>query len=123
MASSGRIRIAWAYGLPDARIQPIFAYLHKELTVIFRDAHELSLVVKRDILSVRMSVAVYKQLDCAFDPHAGECVWPEMRAKPGDIVIGHYGLGLEKRAEAGEVSYLTMPRVTTTALLREVEKV
>jgi hypothetical protein len=113
-------RIAWAYGLPTTSMQPVASSLLKELSVIFRDAHELSVVIKRDILSVRMSVTICKRLGHAFDPGEGECVWPEMGVKPGDIVVGYYGLGLEKRTGTGEVSYLTIPRVTTTALLREV---
>lgn len=114
-------RIAWAYGLPATTMQPVAPSLLKELTVIFRDAHELSIVIKRDILSVRMSITVYKHLDQAFEPAEGECVWSEMGVKPDDIVIGYYGLGLEKRTETGEVFCLTMPRVITAALLRQVD--
>jgi len=90
---------------------------------VFRDAHELSLVIKRDILSVRMSVSLYDRVGRPFHPQKGECVWPEMGVQPNDVVIGHYGLGLQGRTEVGEVSFLTLPRVTTTALLRQVEKV
>lgn len=91
------------------------------MDAIVRDAHHLSLVVKRDILSVRMSVTLGGRLGRPFDPQAEESVWPEMGAKAGDPVIGHYSLGLQKCTANGEIIPLVRPRVITSALLREID--
>jgi hypothetical protein len=91
----------------------------KDLTVIFRDAHELSVVTKRDILSTRISVAITPSLG-GFDPRYAETAWSGMDAEAGDDVLGHYSLGLVKRTQVGAISYLKLPKVSTTALIRHV---
>jgi hypothetical protein len=88
--------------------------------VIFRDAHELSVVTKRDILSTRISVAVAPISLGGFDPRYAETAWSGMDAKAGDDLLGFYSLGLIKRTQAGPMSYLKLPKVSTTALIRYV---
>jgi hypothetical protein len=94
----------------------------KELSSLFRDAHELSVVLKRDILSVRMSVVLASGQECRFNPQEADSIWPEMGVKPGDDILGDYSLGLNKRTKTGETTFSTLPKVFTTALIREVVK-
>jgi len=103
--------LAWAYCVPMTQFQPLSASIQKELTAIYRDAHELSVVIKRDILSVRISVTGSSEPSAGFDPRMTESVWPEMGAKQGDDVLGDYSLGLMKRTETGEISFPTRPKV------------
>jgi hypothetical protein len=116
--------MAWAYGVPAALFEAIGQSIAKELMAIFRDAHELSTVLKRDILSVQMSVilASRREREFPFNPHDAESVWPEMGVKPRDKVLGNYSLGLVKRTKTGEMTFTTLPKVFTAALIRQVEK-
>jgi hypothetical protein len=45
-----------------------------------------------------------------------------MGVKPGDDILGDYSLGLNKRTKTGETTFSTLPKVFTTALIREVVK-
>lgn len=113
--------ISWAYCIPKALLlERLGPSIKNELTAIYHDAHELSVITKRDILSVRMSITCSPNNDGAFNPDVADSIWPEMGAKRGDDVLGDYSLALMKRTEAGEVSWLTRPKVITAALLRQV---
>ncbi|KZP16326.1 hypothetical protein FIBSPDRAFT_866007 [Athelia psychrophila] len=114
--------IAWAYGQPLTTFHPIRAKLLQNITSVMRDAHQLSLVLKRDILSVRVMAALRHGRDGPYDPQFEDSVWPEMGAKAGDEVIGVYGLGLQKVTPAGHNVVVAKPKVITSALLREIEK-
>ncbi|KII84794.1 hypothetical protein PLICRDRAFT_45601 [Plicaturopsis crispa FD-325 SS-3] len=114
--------ICWAYSLPLAVFDDVRRRLQADLMAVCRDAHELSLVTKRDILSSQISITIYPHDGAVFDDKRSEHVWPEMGVEDGDTVIGIYGLGLEKHTREGTLSYLTLPKVITTALLREVQR-
>jgi hypothetical protein len=111
-----------AYGVPAMVFESIKQNVVKELILLFRDAHELSVVLKRDILSVRMSVVLASRQESGFNPQKAESIWPEMGAKPGDHILGDYSLGLDKCTKTGEIAFSTLPKVFTTALIREVDK-
>lgn len=112
--------IAWTHSISPASLDAIKQRIVKDLTVIFRDAHELSVATKRDILSTRISVAVAPISLGGFDPRYAETAWSGMDAKAGDDLLGFYSLGLIKRTQAGATSYLKLPKVSTTALIRYV---
>jgi len=97
---------------------------HKvHLAAIFQDAHLLSVVIKRDILSVRMSVIGNPMVGPAcFDPCQVDSVWPEMGVQDDDCIIGLYNFGLQKLNETGDTFFITLPKVITSALLREVQQ-
>lgn len=114
--------IAWAYGQSLAPFHPIRAKLLQNITSVMHDAHKLSLVLKRDILSVQMMVVLDKSIDRPYDPRFEGSVWPEMGAKAGDSVIGVYGLGLRKVTPTGQIVDIIQPKVVTDALLREIER-
>lgn len=114
--------IAWAYGQSRSIFEPLGSTLLRDIDAIVRDAYELSLIVKRDITSVRLSIYLDDRLNRPFDPRKEESSWPQMGARAGDTVIGHYSFGLRKCTQAGDVSLPILPRVITTALLRELEK-
>ena len=82
-------------------------------------AHELSVIVKRDVLAVRMSVTM--AATAVFDPRTTEALWEEMGLAKGDTVIGTYTLGLSK-LRSGDPSEIVMlrPKAVTSALLRYV---
>ena len=113
--------LAWAHCVPMTIFRPLSRSIQKELTAIYHDAHKLSIIIKWDILSVRMSVTGSSDPSTGFDPRVMESVWPEMGTKQGDDLLGYYSLGLVKRTAAGEVSFLTRPKVITAALLRQVD--
>ncbi|KZP34681.1 hypothetical protein FIBSPDRAFT_846797 [Athelia psychrophila] len=113
--------IAWAYGQHATTFHPIRAKLLQNITAVMHDAHELSLVLKRDILSVRVMAAL-RHRGGPYDPQFEDSVWPEMGAQAGDRVIGVYGLGLQKVTPAGDNVAVVKPKVITSALLREIEK-
>jgi hypothetical protein len=114
------ILLAWAHGLSPAEFDDMFDAIHSRLVALYKEANELGILVKRDILSVRMSVTSVT-VD-VFDPNHASSVWPEMGAAAGDEIVGRYRFGLSKRAEDGEFSCLTKPEVATTALIRETSK-
>ncbi|KZP22892.1 hypothetical protein FIBSPDRAFT_1043258 [Athelia psychrophila] len=114
-------RIAWAYGQPTTIFDHIREKILRDITAVVRDAHQLSLVLKRDILSVRTMVTLDAGIDRPFDPQNEQSVWPDMGAKAGDQVIGVYGLGLGKTTSSGQVVQILRPTVITTALLQEID--
>ncbi|KAF7971563.1 hypothetical protein HWV62_20332 [Athelia sp. TMB] len=118
-------RIAWAYGQPRhvfEQITSLPSTLLRDMDAIVRDAYELSIVMKRDVSSVRLSVYLDDRLNRPFDIRKEQNAWPQMRSQEGDIAVGNYSFGLQRHVEDGGVSFLALPRVVTTALLREVER-
>ena len=115
--------IAWAYGQPPPTIDGIIhAKLLQDINAIIHDAHQLSLLLKRDILSAQMTVSLNHRVGEQYDPQMEESVWPEMGLKAGDTIVGVYGFGLRKVASNGESVEVIKPKVITSALLREVAR-
>jgi hypothetical protein len=112
--------IAWAYCITLSSLDSIKRMIVKGLTAIFRDAHELSVITKRDILSTCVSVIITRRSLSGFKPCEAATAWSGMGDKAGDDVIGHYSFGLVKRTQVGATSYLILPKVSTTALIRYV---
>ncbi|EGN97413.1 hypothetical protein SERLA73DRAFT_75100 [Serpula lacrymans var. lacrymans S7.3] len=122
---------AWGLEIANAIVRAYNAdissseILHKtikdELVAIYVEAYRLSISIKRDILTVRVSVYLY--VGNSFDPKRAESVWAEMGTKAGDSVIGNYHLGLIKQLASGESYYLIVPQVITQSLLRHVGQV
>ena len=110
--------ISFAYHLPASDFQDLAHIIRRDVTAVFHEAHSLSVIGKRDLQSVRLCVSV--GTSSRWIPEHAHAVWLEMGAKPGDLVIGQYNLGLVKLDEKGSWSYLALPKVTTAALLREV---
>lgn len=94
--------------------------IQSRLRALHKEANDLSVLVRRDVLSVRMSVTTV--IAPTFDPDCANSVWPEMGATAGDAVVGRYKFGLIKLMEDGEFSFLAKPEVATTALIRETSK-
>jgi hypothetical protein len=113
--------VGWAYRIPLTSLNSIERKIINGLTVIFRNAHELSVITKRDILSTRISVVVAPISPSGFNPLEADTPWSGMGAKAGDDVLGHYSFGLFKRTQVAAASYLILPKVSTTALIRHVE--
>ncbi|KAJ7074580.1 hypothetical protein C8F01DRAFT_971807 [Mycena amicta] len=117
----------WAYQQP---VETFHAAAFKtqldSLAAIFDDALKLATTVRRDVLSVRMSIVCPEQDDETnyppYDSRSLNAVWPDMGVVEGDEVIGLFHLGLQRRTEQGRVSLLVKPQVTTAALLREMSK-
>ncbi|KAJ7675458.1 hypothetical protein B0H17DRAFT_1207643 [Mycena rosella] len=114
--------LARAYGLSLSEFEPIADMVRSKLHALYKEAKKLCITVRRDILSVRMSVVTVTDSEAHFDPDCADSVWPEMGAAKGDKVVGRYRFGLMKLDEHGRVSYLIKPEVATTALIRETSK-
>ncbi|KAJ7086444.1 hypothetical protein B0H15DRAFT_782204 [Mycena belliarum] len=112
--------LAWAHGLSPAEYEPMLDMVQSRVMTLCQEAKELSIQLRRDILSVRMSVI--SMTAAIFDPELADSVWPEMGATLGDEVVGKYKFGLIKVDESRRVSYLIKPEVATTALIRETSK-
>ncbi|KAF7986958.1 hypothetical protein HWV62_12787 [Athelia sp. TMB] len=114
--------ITWAYGQSSRAMidDAIYTNLLRDIHAIVRDAHQLSLVLKRDILSSEMSVSLDDRVNKSYDPQKADNVWPEMGSKAGDTIIGVYGFGLRKIAPNGQSVQVIKPKVTTSALLRNL---
>lgn len=112
--------LAWAYNMPMSTFHSLSDGLRKCVAAVYESAHELSIILKRDILSVRMSVVLGPHPGSSFDSSGAHRVWPEMEGRDVDNVIGYFALGLTRTTPGGDMSYLTMPTVTTESLIREV---
>ncbi|KAJ7629514.1 hypothetical protein DFH06DRAFT_1005878 [Mycena polygramma] len=113
---------ASAYSRPIETFEPILLKIRTRLESIFAEAHQLSIIARRDVLSVRMSISAAPEcLDgrlLLFHPDRMDSVWADMGAEMGDEVISLYKFGLKRQSEQGDVSYLVKPEVGTAALLR-----
>jgi hypothetical protein len=104
---------------------PLIPKISARLETMFQEANRLSVMVRRDVLSVRMSVIIGPGLEnnyLPYNPDVVSSVWPDMGVVAGDEVIGLYKFGLLKQTEQGEVGYAIKPEVVTGALLREMAK-
>ncbi|KZP16339.1 hypothetical protein FIBSPDRAFT_831962 [Athelia psychrophila] len=110
---------AWAFEMPVSAFQSLGRRLEENIAGVFQSAHELSVVLKRDILSARLSVVVGPEPKSQFDSSR---VWPEMKSERQDRVLGYYGLGLQVERREGEKHFLTLPMVITESLTREVKR-
>lgn len=108
-----------AYRIDSQLLRGLHAKAAEGLLKLCRMAHELSLTVKRDIISVRMAVTVPSAL--AFDHRRMEALWGDMGVVDGDTIIGGYAFGLSK-LNAGDPQEIIMlrPKAITSALLRYV---
>lgn len=97
--------------------------LHRvHLAELFQDCLLLSVIIKRDVLSVRMSVIRGPTaLPAPFNPHLLKSAWPEMAIQGDELTIGYYNLGLQKLTDAGHTYNITLPMVVTSTLLRDVQ--
>ncbi|KAJ7302368.1 hypothetical protein DFH08DRAFT_945701 [Mycena albidolilacea] len=95
---------------------------------LYKEANQLSIIARRDVLSVRMLVVVAPTGPAGptdylpYDTNAVASVWPDMKTVEGDEVIALHKFGLEKVDEKGQLARLIKPEVATTALLREMAK-
>ncbi|KAJ7764841.1 hypothetical protein B0H16DRAFT_1310330 [Mycena metata] len=112
--------LAQAHGLTPTQFEDMSDALFSGLRAMYKEANELSVSVRRDILSVRMTVTTVSATH--FDPNLACSVWPEMGAAAGDEIVGRYKFGLMKVTETGERFDLMKPEVATTALIRETSK-
>ncbi|KAL0948381.1 hypothetical protein HGRIS_010963 [Hohenbuehelia grisea] len=117
--------VAWAHSTPTEQFDRVG--LNKSLTNIFWDAHQLSLIIKRDFLSSQVTVARARRVPTndkflSFHPHHSACVWSSMGVRVGDDVVGTYKLGLDLTDEKGAIKYLVKPEVITSALMRTILK-
>ncbi|KAJ7641483.1 hypothetical protein FB45DRAFT_738189 [Roridomyces roridus] len=124
-AKSIVILLAWAYRQPLATFEPLGPTAEKRLQGLYDEAARLSLTVRRDILSVRMSIVAPIKTDDGyppFDTRSAHTPWPDMGTETGDEVIGLYRFGLRKEAERAAPAFIVRPEVTTAVLLRFVAK-
>jgi hypothetical protein len=91
------------------------------LSEIFENARQLSLTLKRDVVSVRVEVIVGSEVELAQE--ARETRWADMGEKSGDQILAHYAFGLVKTAENQATSaVLLRAQVATEALIRYVQR-
>ncbi|KAJ7747694.1 hypothetical protein DFH07DRAFT_962494 [Mycena maculata] len=112
--------LAWAHCQPLETFTPLLPTIQNRLASLYDEASRISVIVRRDLLSVRMSViAPDQEAVCSpFEPDIVNGAWPDMGVAAGDEVIGFFKFGLRRQTEKGEVSHLIKPEVTTSALLR-----
>ncbi|KAJ7021477.1 hypothetical protein C8F04DRAFT_1273694 [Mycena alexandri] len=123
--------LAWVYRQPPETFQSLFSKIGARVESLFDEAGKLSILVRRDVLSVRMSVVVAAARSDGFLPYNPDrvsSVWPDMgteaddEAKAGDEVVTLYKFGLKRQTEDGHISYLLKPEVATGAFLRELAR-
>ncbi|TFK51569.1 hypothetical protein OE88DRAFT_1659670 [Heliocybe sulcata] len=110
-------QIAVAYGSPHQNFDSIRGDIAEELRTLYTKASELSLVLRRDVMSVRLAVTIVR--NGIFDGVMMDCQWSEMGVNDRDGVLGAYGLGLSKATADGQRWSLARPKVVTEALFRE----
>ncbi|KII89495.1 hypothetical protein PLICRDRAFT_29719 [Plicaturopsis crispa FD-325 SS-3] len=109
--------ISRAYRISLTTTDAVYKRLQDNLVTVYRDAHKLSLIMKRDLLSSQISVTVCS--DGSLSDGLGEDVWPSMGVEVDEPILGAYNFGLDRRSKNGAVDHLRLPKVFTTALLRE----
>ncbi|KAJ7736713.1 hypothetical protein DFH07DRAFT_722836, partial [Mycena maculata] len=112
--------LAWAHGLSHAEFEPMSDMIHSGLLALYKEANNLAILARRDILSVHMTID--SMTVPVFNPQYANAMWPEMGARAGDDVVAQYRFGLLKLREDGEISCMVKPEVVTTALIRETSK-
>ncbi|KAJ7153013.1 hypothetical protein C8R46DRAFT_1228562 [Mycena filopes] len=122
---------SWVYRQPWDTFEPLFSKIEAQVLSLFEEANRLSLLVRRDVLSVRMSVIIAPATSAdylLFDPECVSSVWPDMGVeagdgvKAGDEVLTVYKFGLRRQTEGGHISHMLKPEVTTGALLRQLAR-
>ncbi|EPQ53306.1 hypothetical protein GLOTRDRAFT_122482 [Gloeophyllum trabeum ATCC 11539] len=111
-------QVALAYRVPAQVLDSMREDIFSGLSTTYKMARELSLVMKRDVLAVRLMVGAVSE--GTFDHRAVDSQWPEMGVKEGDRIVGAYGLGLSKLSADGRLQSLTRPKVVTEALFRQL---
>jgi hypothetical protein len=106
------------HNLATLSAMSLHAWVQQHLSSIFSQAHDLSLKIKRDILSVSMRVVIAEEE--RFDPLQHAPGWEGMGTKAGDRIFGKYSLGLHKVTEHGMRTIPAKPAVITAALLRHI---
>jgi hypothetical protein len=101
-------------------LQPMKTMIEHGLSDVYENACKLSLALKRDLVSVRVEVAVGS--DDTLGQDARETLWAEMGEQPGDRILGNYAFGLVKTGEHQAKVVLHRPQVATEALLRHVQQ-
>lgn len=114
-----------AYLMPESR--HVFKRVVEEavpgLHSLFAKAHSLSLQIRQDIVTSRLSITRgYSPTDppSKFDLLTTTSVWADMGATKKDDVLGSYRFGLMQEHENGETTILIQPEVVTTALHRHL---
>lgn len=96
------------------------------LQSLFSKAHSLSLKIRQEIVTSRLSVTTgYSLADphtSKFNPLTMTSVWADMGATKMDDVLGSYRFGLMQEHENGETTILIQPEVVTTALLHHLRR-
>jgi len=91
---------------------------------LFSKAHSLSLKIRLEIVTSRLSITTGYSLanPCTskFNPLTMASVWADMGATKKDDVLGSYRFGLMQEHENGGTTILIRPEVVTTALLHHV---
>ncbi|KAF8147761.1 hypothetical protein K438DRAFT_1779861 [Mycena galopus ATCC 62051] len=109
----------------SGNVRALTPKIRSRLETIYNEANQLSIMARRDVLSVRMAVVVgadAKGNHLPYDPNSMASVWPDMKLVDGDEVIALYKFGLKKSNEKGQLARLIKPEVVTTALLRDLAK-
>jgi hypothetical protein len=96
------------------------AKIEEGLGDIYESAGELSVVMKRDVVSVQAEIILGSK--SADKDGAIETIWAEMGEQTGDRVIGDCGLGVSKTYEDGRTVVLLRAQVATEALIRYVSR-
>jgi hypothetical protein len=100
--------------------QAVKAKVEQGLGEIYENARQLSVIMKRDVVSIQASIILGS---VAEDSHgSNETIWAEMGEMAGDLVVGDYGLGLVKTYEDGKTTVLLRAKVATEALIRHASK-
>ncbi|KAJ7186850.1 hypothetical protein C8R46DRAFT_280815 [Mycena filopes] len=122
---------SWVYCQPWETFRPLFPKIGAQVLSLFEEANRLSLLIRRDVLSVRMSVIIAPATSAdylPFDPECVSSVWPDMGVeagdgvKAGDEVLTVYKFGLRRQTEDGRISHMLKPEVATRALLRQLAR-
>ncbi|KAJ7262663.1 hypothetical protein B0H12DRAFT_1321731 [Mycena haematopus] len=120
--------LAFAYRQPPQTFEPLLPNIRSRLETLYTEANQISIVARRDVLSVRMTVVVAptgaEGLEdyLPYNTDFVASVWPDMKLVESDKIIALYKFGLNKTHEGGRVTCLIKPEVVTTALLREMAK-
>jgi hypothetical protein len=86
------------------------------LKKLYDEALVLSTMVKRDVLSCKMTVALSPP-EQRIDLSRVEIQWPMNEGPPAKRVLGTYSFGLFKHDESGSITVLLRPKVVTDQIL------
>ncbi|KAJ7302370.1 hypothetical protein DFH08DRAFT_723079 [Mycena albidolilacea] len=118
--------LAFSYRQPLQAFAPLLPQIRSRLEALYTEASQLSAITRRDMLSVRMAVAVAPTdpggIFLPYNADWLDTVWSDMEMAESDEIIGQYRFGLQKTDEKGQLTLLTKPEVVRTALLREMAK-